>query len=86
MLELTDRVTSYAEAELVAKAKLREKNKKAIELDMKIFPNPYIRCGSVIDFTPVSYLGEKFIVQEMHYALEGQIITQNLKLNLCLEY
>lgn len=86
MLELTDRVASYAEAEQVAKAKLREKNKKAIELDMKIFPNPYIRCGSVIDFTPIAYLGEKFIVQEMHYALEGQIITQNLKLNLCLEY
>lgn len=85
-LELNDRVSSFAEAEQVAKAKLREKNKKAIELEIKSYPNPFIRCGSVIDFAPVSYLGEKFIVQEMHYALDGKILTQDLKLNLCLDY
>lgn len=85
-LELNNRVASFAEAQHAAKAHLREKNKKAVEVETKIFPNPCIRCGSVIDFAPVSYLGEKFIVQEMQYSLEGRILTQNLKLNLCLDY
>lgn len=85
-LELNNRVASFAEAQHAAKAHLREKNKKAVEVETKIFPNPCIRCGSVIDFSPVSYLGEKFIVQEMQYSLEGRILTQNLKLNLCLDY
>lgn len=85
-LELNTRVESYGQAEQTAKASLREKNKKAIELSMKIFPNPFIRCGSVIDFAPVAYLGEKFIVEEMHYSFEGSVTTQDLKLNLCLEY
>lgn len=86
VLELNERVESYAEAEQVAKARLREKNAKAVELSLKLFPNPLIRCGATVDFLPVSFLGEKFIVEEMRYSLDGGQITQSLKLNLCLDY
>ncbi|MFG6359292.1 hypothetical protein JBF11_03555 [Taurinivorans muris] len=86
VLELNDRVKNFAEAEQVAKARLREKNKKAVELTMKIYPNPFIRCGTRLEFSPVAYLGETFIVSEMNYSLDGKTLLQNLKLNLCLEY
>lgn len=86
VLELNDRVENFAEAEQVAKARLREKNKKAVELTMKIYPNPFIRCGAVLEFSPVAFLGETFIVSEMNYSLDGKTLLQNLKLNLCLEY
>ncbi len=86
VLELNDRVKNFAEAEQVAKARLREKNKKAVELTMKIYPNPFIRCGTKLEFSPVAYLGETFIVSEMNYSLDGKTLLQNLKLNLCLEY
>ncbi len=85
-LELNERVENLAQAETVAKARLREKNKKAVELTMKIYPNPFIRCGSVLEFSPVAFLGEKFIVSEMNYQLDGSQLTQNLKLYLCLDY
>ena len=62
------------------------KNKKAVELTMKIYPNPFIRCGTKLEFSPVAYLGETFIVSEMNYSLDGKTLLQNLKLNLCLEY
>lgn len=85
-LELNTRVESYAQAEKTAKAMLREKNKKAIEMSMKIFPNPFIRCGSIIEFPPVAYLNTSFIVAEMSYSLDGNILSQNLKLNCCQDY
>lgn len=85
-LELNERVENYAQAEQVAKARLREKNKKAVEVDMKIFPNPYLRTGCVVEFSPVEYLGETFVVSEMNYQLDGRMLSQNLKLNLCLDY
>lgn len=59
MLELNTRVESYAQAEKIAKALLWEKNKKSIEMSMKIFPNPFIRCGSVIEFPPAAYLNTR---------------------------
>lgn len=86
VLELNERVESLAQAELTAKARLREKNKKGVELGMKIFPNPFLRAGSTVEFSPVEYLGETFIVSEMNYQLDGSVLSQNLKLNLCLDY
>lgn len=86
VLELNERVESYAQAEQLAKAMLRDKNKKAVELSMKIMPNPFIRAGSVIEFSPIAYLGETFIVSEMSWQLDGSMFSQNLKLNLCLDY
>lgn len=86
VLELNERVESLAQAELTAKARLRDKNKKAVELGMNIFPNPFLRAGSTVEFSPVAYLGETFIVSQMNYQLDGRLLSQSLKLNLCLDY
>ncbi len=86
ILEINEKVENLAQAEQIAKARLREKNAKQIEVDVTLFPNPLIRAGTNITFADFPYQETNFTVKEINFSFSENALSQSAKLTQCLQY
>jgi len=83
VLKINQKVESQAEAEKLAKKKLRDKNKKEIQIRLTTLGKFEYQAGNVIELVNHGFYSGRYLIEKAHHRV-GDGYTVDLELRKCL--